>query len=393
MKNNKYILYSMAFLQGLVFYGAFSVIFRESRGLSLSNVFLLESIFLITMLIFEIPWGVIGDKFGYKKTLVISFGLFLISKIIFYFSYSFLGFLLESVIAAIAISGISGCDSALLYISVDKSESNRAFGVYQSMSTAGFLFSSLVSGILIKYSIDFLALATIIPYFFVFLLSFALTDIERIKEVDSENEKESIIKSLSRTIKNKKIIGFVIAVGILSETTHSIAVFLNQPLYLKSSIDLEYFGILTALMQVATFIAIKADKIKIRFGEKKLLKGALMLVIFCNLILIKSNIALLTIVLIFLIEGAFAITSPITETIKNESITSVNRATILSIYAMIANIGACFINLLISLASAISVEVGLLCCLTLNLCAMIPLGFYLKNNDKKNKILLNANDN
>lgn len=162
---------------------------------------------------------------------------------------------------------------------------------------------------------------------------------------------------------------------------------------MKSSIDLEWFGLLTALMQIATFIAIKADKVKVKFGEKKLLKGALVIVIFCNLFLIRSNIAFLTIILIFLIEGAFALTGPITETIKNESITSRNRATILSIYAMISNIVASLINVIISATTAISIEVGLISCLILNLGAMIPLGFYLKNNDKKNKVLVNANDN
>ena len=164
MKNNKYILYTISFLQGLVFYGAFSVIFRESRGLDLSNIFLLESIFVILMLIFEVPWGMIGDKIGYKNTLVISFGLFLLSKIVFYYSYSFFGFLMESVIAAMAISGISGCDSALLYSSIDKSESDKAFGIYGAMGTAGFLVSSLISGILVRHSIDLLAFATIISY-------------------------------------------------------------------------------------------------------------------------------------------------------------------------------------------------------------------------------------
>ncbi|SHE33486.1 hypothetical protein [Clostridium fallax] len=93
MKNNKYILYGISFLQGLVFYGAFSVVFRENRGLGLNDIFLLEGIFVIFIMIFEIPWGIIGDKIGYKKTLVISYGLFLVSKTIFYFSYSFLGFL------------------------------------------------------------------------------------------------------------------------------------------------------------------------------------------------------------------------------------------------------------------------------------------------------------
>ena len=360
MKNNKYILYAISFFQGLVFYGAFSVIFRGSRGLNLSNIFLLESIFVILMLIFEIPWGMIGDKIGYKNTLVISFGLFLLSKIVFYYSYYFLGFLMESVIAAMAISGISGCDSALLYSSIDRSESDKAFGIYGAMGTAGFLVSSLMSGTLVKYSIDLLASATIIPYSIAFLLSLTLKEVHKDKEVGNDKKKEGILKSLKIAIANKRIIVFVIAVAVLSETTHSICVFFNQHLYIKSGIDLKWFGVLTALMQVATFVAIRAHKIKIKLGEKKLLNGALILVILCNLFLIRSSVAFFTIALIFLIEGAFALTQPITETIKNESIISMNRATILSIYAMLSNIVASVINIIISATSTISVEIALL---------------------------------
>lgn len=383
MKNNKYILYTISFLQGLVFYGAFSVIFRESRGLELSNILLLESIFVILMLIFEVPWGMIGDKIGYKNTLVISFGLFLLSKIVFYYSYSFFGFLMESVIAAISISGISGCDSALLYSSIDKSESDKAFGIYGAMGTAGFLVSSLISGILVRYSIDLLAFATIISYAVAFLLSLTLKDINKDKEVEHDEKNERVLKSLKMVITNKRIIVFVIAVAVLSETTHSICVFLNQHLYIKSGIDLKWFGVLTALMQVATFIALRAYKIKKKLGEKKLLNGALILVILCNFFLIRSSVAFLTIALIFVIEGAFALTQPITETIKNESITSMNRATILSTYAMVSNIVASVINIIISEASRVSVEGALLCCLLLNIAAMIPMGIYLRGKSKK----------
>lgn len=379
MKNNKYILYTISFLHGLVFYGAFSVIFRESRGLDLSNILLLESIFVILMIIFEVPWGIIGDKIGYKNTLVISFGLFLLSKIVFYYSYSFLGFLMESVIAAMAISGISGCDSALLYSSIDKSESDKAFGIYGAMGTAGFLVSSLISGILVRYSMDLLAFATIISYAVAFLLSLNLQDIKKDKEVKHYEKNESILKSLKMVIKNKRIIVFVLAVSVLSETTHSICVFLNQNLYIKSGVDLKWFGVLTALMQVATFIALRAYKIKKKVGENKLLNGALILVILCNFFLIRSSVALFTIALIFVIEGAFALTQPITETIKNESVTSTNRATILSAYAMVSNIVASVINIIISEASKVSLEGALLCCLILNIVAMIPMGIYLRS--------------
>ncbi len=382
MKNNKYILYAISFLQGLVFYGAFSVVFRESRGLVLSHIFLLESIFVILMLVFEVPWGIIGDKIGYKKTLVISYGLFLLSKIVFYYSYSFWGFLMESVIAALAISGISGCDSALLYSSIDKSESDKAFGVYGAMSTAGFLISSLISGVLVKISINLLAFATIIPYTIAVFLSMTLKDVrgkEELEHKENKEQKDSILKSLKLAVTNKRIVVFVIAVAVLSETTHSICVFFNQPLYIKSGIDLKWFGILTALMQVATFIAIRAHKIKKQIGEKKLLKVAFILVILCNLILIMSNISYITIALIFIIEGAFALTQPITETIKNESVVTANRATILSAYAMIANVVASVINIIISVASRISLEGALIFCLIINISALIPMKFYLKS--------------
>lgn len=380
MKNNKYIMYAISFLQGLVFYGAFSVIFRESRGLDLSEIFLLESIFMILMLIFEIPWGIIGDKIGYKKTLLISYGIFLISKIFFYFAYSFIGFLLETVTAAIAISGISGCDSALIYSSIEKEDSDKVFGIYGAMSTAGFLVASFLSGILVNISMGLLAFATIIPYSLAFALAFGLRDNKR-SEGKINKRTESVIKSLKLAFTNKKIIAFVIGVAVLSETTHSICVFFNQPLYIKSGIDIKWFGILTALMQVATFTAVRAHRIKTKIGEGKLLKLALALVILSNIVLIKSKAAVLTISLIFIIEGAFALTQPITETIKNESISTDKRATILSAYAIIANITAAALNIIISAVSKISLEAAIMVCVLFNIFALIPFRFYL--NRKK----------
>ncbi|MEG2288801.1 MAG: MFS transporter [Clostridium sp.] len=383
MKINKYILYIISFLQGLVFYGAFSVIFRESRGLELSHIFLLESIFLIIMMFFEIPWGIIADKIGYKKTLVISYGLFLTSKVIFYFSYSFLGFLMEAIVSAIAISGISGCDSAMLYSSINNDDSDKVFGIYGAAGTAGLLVASLVSGVLVNVSLDLVAFATIIPYTIAFLISMGLKNVENANTGEKEEEngdvKSSIMNSVKIAFENKKIVAFVVGVAVLGETTHSICVFLNQPLYIKSGVDIKWFGILLALMQSATFISIRAYKIKKKIGEKKLFNGALLLVIICNVFLLISDISYITITLIFIIEGAFALTQPITETIKNESIESINRATILSAYAMIGNVVASLSNIIIAAASRISVEGALICCLLINIIAIIPMGLYFKN--------------
>ncbi|WP_258880991.1 MFS transporter [Clostridium tagluense] len=75
----------------------------------------LESISWILMIIFEVPWGWFADKFGYKKTLVISNFIFFISKIVFYKANSFGMFFLERVLLSVSLAGISGCDIALLH--------------------------------------------------------------------------------------------------------------------------------------------------------------------------------------------------------------------------------------------------------------------------------------
>lgn len=383
MKNNKYILYGISFLQGLVFYGAFSVVFRENRGLGLNDIFLLEGIFVIFIMIFEIPWGIIGDKIGYKKTLVISYGLFLVSKTIFYFSYSFLGFFMEALLSSLAISGISGCDSAIIYSSIDEKESDKVFGIYGFCGTLGFLVAALTGSIIVKISIDLLAFITIFPYTLAFLLAMFLRDVKNHKsKKDGNNKKENLKDTFKIVLKDKNILLFIVAIGILNETTHSICVFLNQPLYIKNGVSLKWFGILTAFMQVATFISLKSYKIKMIIGVKNLYKISIFIIILCNLILIVSGEAYLTILIIFLIEGGYALTQPITETIKNKSIESLNRATILSIYSMIENIIASLINFIISIASKISMEWALITSLIFNILVFILIICYFYSKKK-----------
>ena len=115
----------IVFLQGFVFYAPIATVFRENRGISLSQIFLIESISMILIVVLEIPWGVFADKFGYKKILIISNFIFFISKIIFFKANSFLIFLLERVLLAISISGLSGCDYSLIYLSINDEENSE----------------------------------------------------------------------------------------------------------------------------------------------------------------------------------------------------------------------------------------------------------------------------
>ena len=366
-------MYAISYLQGLVFYGSIATIFRQSRGLTLSQIFIIESVLMLSMLLLEVPWGYQGDKFGSKRTLTISYFLFFISKIIFYKSYSFAYFLIAAIIAALSISGISGCDSALIYLSAGKEESDKAFSLYAAFSAAGFFTASFLSTFMIKISLDLPVYFTIFPYGVAFLLVFFLTDVK-------ESNKEVKIKGSIRTVlKNKEILIFIIAIALISESTHSICVFLNGPKYLEIGIPLKYFGLLTAFMQIICIGSARAYKIKDRFGYKPLIKGLIVLVIGCSFLLAYVKGVFITILFIGLIEGAFAIIQPLSMDIQNKSIEGEDRATILSMYAMVGNIIASFVNISIGKASDVSLNFSFIFCGILSLIALILIIKWSKN--------------
>ena len=362
-KINVYLMYMIVFLQGFVFYGPFAVIYRQHRGLSMSNIFLIESICLILMIIFEVPWGWFADKFGYKETLVIANILFFISKIVFFEANSFEMFLLERILLALAVSGISGCDIALIYSSIDEKESEKVFGRYNASATAGFLIASVAASFLVKYSLDSTAFWTIIPYGLALLLTLF------IKEPKIHNEQKTNFKqSLLMAFKNKNIIILVISVALINEVVQAISVFLSQPQYFKSGVGIEYFGILTALMQIVRLSSAKAYKLSDRLGKNRSVGILYMVITICSITLVFTSSATLTILAIALLCGSSAIISPIVLDMQNKSITNMDRATLLSIYSMCADLIGAGANVVIGKTADISVSTGFITCTIMCIC-------------------------
>lgn len=63
-------------------------------------------------------------------------------------------------------------------------------------------------------------------------------------------------------LKNKSFIIFIISFALLEEVVQSITVFLNQGQYIKSRIDIKYFGVLLILMTVIRLISARSYKVR-----------------------------------------------------------------------------------------------------------------------------------
>ncbi|MGG7214229.1 MFS transporter [Clostridium nigeriense] len=369
---NIHLLNIIIFLQGFVFYAPIATIYRENRGISISQIFLIESIYMIGIIFLEIPWGVFADKFGYKKTLVLANFIFLMSKVIFFKANSFYMFLFERLLLAVAISGLSGCDSTLLYLSLDKEEnSERAFAKYEFFSNLGFLLGSFMSTFIINISMDLSAFFTIIPYAFASFISLFLKDIN----IKGE-ERVGIVKNIKNILKKKEILFFIVGIALISEVVQSITVFLNQNIYIRSNIDIKYFGVLLATIQIISLLSVKSYKITNKLGQIKSIMLLLVIILISSFILIFTNNFIIAFSGIALISTSMDFISPISLDIENKSITSIDRATVLSIYSMIGSVISAGINPIIGVASNYSLEMGLIICCVIGFISIILISIY-----------------
>ena len=265
LKKNYVIMCILAALQGLVFYAPISTLYRTSRGISVAEIFLTETVLLITMILFEIPFGYFSDKYGYKKTLIVSSIILFISKVVFFSAYSIEMFIVQAILSGISMSGFSGCTEAFIFESTDNENTEKVFGIYNAVGTASFLVASLVSSILTSISMDTTVFITIIPFAIGVIVTFLLDDIN----IDENKDKLKLSVILIDMKKIKRIFLFILATTLIMEVSHAIEAFLNQLQYIRSNIDLKYFGIINVLGQLACLTSGIVYKVTKKYGQRK----------------------------------------------------------------------------------------------------------------------------
>lgn len=336
------------------------------------NMFLIESISWILMIIFEIPFGYFADFLGYRKTLIISNFLLFISKIIFWKANSFSLFMLERIFLSMAFAGISGCDIALLYSSCDEKSSEKVFGEYSSCSTAGFLAASLMSTFIIGISLSAAAFSTIFPHGAAFILTFF------IKDTPVKKEKHKLLNSFMDVLRNRNILFLILGFSIIGEVVQSITVFLNQTQYVRSGINIRYFGIILAFAQVLNMNSAKSYIISNKFEVSKSIGALILIIAICPLILIFAKNPALSIIFVLLASLSMALIKPMVMEIENKSILTSDRASILSMYAIIGDVSSALINPLVGKGADFSIETAFVICFSLSLLSLVLFLVYQK---------------
>lgn len=343
MKKNLYILYGIALLQGMVFYGPIATLYRQAQGLSVLEITIIESISLALGILLEVPWGVLADRIGYRRTMIFCSGLYFISKIVFWQANGFADFLLERVMLSVVLAGFSGVDSSILYLSCQGQDSQKAFGIYNSMSMAGLLMAAGVFSLLIQNNYSLAGFLTVISYGLAALLSLGLTEV---KETTAEEVRpEPFRTTLQSTLRNRTFLLFLVGVAFLSETHQTITVFLNQLQYTRCGMSNTAIGILYIVATLLGLLGVYSAAVTNRLGTKR------SFFLFCGLAAVScltlgvTAQAFPSVLGILILRFSNTLFQPFQSEIQNRQIQTENRATALSIHSMLISCIAIGTNL------------------------------------------------
>lgn len=334
MKNkNIYLMYAIALLQGMVFYGPVATLYRQAQGISVLQITVIESISLILCFILEFPWGIIADKIGYRRTILFCSVFYFISKVVFWRASGFPGFLLERVMLSVVIAGLSGVDTAYLYLSCNKEESQRVFGIYNSLGMAGLLFASFLFSVFVGDNYRLAGFLTAISYGAAALLAFGLTEVK--KEKEEASDIQSILLPLKQIITNKSLVLFLTGIALLNETHQTVTVFLNQLQYERCGLGNVTMGYIYILVTIAGLSGAWSFKLTEKLGDFGSAAFFYIIAIAACMVLAFTDNAWLSVLGILTLRISFSFFQPLQTKLQNEQIVVGNRATVLSINAVV----------------------------------------------------------
>lgn len=310
------------------------VLFYKSNGLTMQDIFLLQSAYSFTIMILEIPTGYLADKIGRRQSILIGASLGVAGYLVYSISFGFWLFVLAEVILGVSQSLVSGADSAMLFDTLAAGKQNEKYtrmeGRITSIGNFGEALAGIIGGLLavtslrtpfyVQACVAFIALPA------AFMLKEPPLKIARAKP--GFKEVQTILLSVLHG--NRKLKWNTFFSAIIGASTLTMAWF-AQPYFGQIRLPVSVYGVVWAVLNLSVGIAaMYAWKFECRFGIPKTVKIFTVLIFgtFLLLTLMPGYVGLLLLLIFYLARG---LATPTLRNYINIITTSEVRATVLSV--------------------------------------------------------------
>ena len=317
------------------------VLFYQDNGLTMTQIFLLKSVYSIGMLVLEIPSGYFGDVWGRKKTLIIGTLLTTVGFSFYSFSFVFWQFMIAELILGMGQSFISGSDSAMLYDTLKSQKKESQYLKYEGRVISVGNFSEAIAGI-IGGLLATISLRT--PFVFQVFVSAAAIPaaFSLIEPPYSLHNRVAGFKDILKVVKfslvdHLKLRYFIFFSSLIGAATLTYAWFI-QPFLIVAKVPLPLFGVIWTLLNLTVgTTSIFAYKIERRYSQKQT-TGFIYIAIAIGFLLSAVYISWWSIPVLFLFYMVRGVATPVLKDYINILIDSEVRATVLSLRNMFIRI-------------------------------------------------------
>jgi len=244
----KYFFYQ--FSLSLVFFSPVIVLFWQSRGLSMTQIMLLQSTYAAVAIFFELPTGAFADRFGKKLSLLMGSLFFTVALFLYGFGRNFFELALCEAAGGIAMSFISGADRAFVHetLFLLKREKEyqrvegRARGLNQIANGIGNFFGGFIGAI----SLPLTLFLSAVPVFISFLIGLSFHKTKDFLPREEKTDYPVIIKESLKIVKNSKEILWLTAFLAIFNSFVWMLIWLAQPYLQLLNVPIVFWGIIFA---------------------------------------------------------------------------------------------------------------------------------------------------
>lgn len=377
-------MYASSLLQGMVFFGPIATLYRQARGISIVQLSVIEAVCLILAIALEIPWGIIADRIGYKRTLVVCALLGVTSKVIFWQAHSFGMFLTERIVLAVVMAGTSGVDVAYLSAFVPDSERQKVFGRYEACGMVGLMAASIIFSVYVKDRYDLSAFLTVLSYAgALFCILLAPREDAPAKTKSAERPLPTtppkigfggVVAALSRS---RAFLPVLLSSVLLAGVNQTVTVFIVQLRYVQIGMSAWLMGVAYILLTLSAMSGAWLSHCGCKLlGERGMQLGT-SIVALCSCLLLASSCAspLAVIAAVCLLRLSASMQVPLRMEMESRFSPADIRATMLSCYAIIldcAEIGTSLVfGSLADIQVRYALSAGAVCCVISVLCVLL----------------------
>lgn len=236
---------------------------------------------------------------------------------------------------SVVLAGFSGVDSSILYLSCEGTNSQKAFGLYSSMSMAGLLVAAAAFSVFVRDDYWLAGLLTVISYGLAMVISFGLTEVRQTASVGTASE--PFCENFRQIFSNRTLLLFLVGVALLSEAHQTITVFLNHLQYERCGLNNSAIGLVYIVATLLGLLGIHSSAFTRRAGIRRSFVMCCVLAVLSCLMLGTTIFAVPSVISVLLLRLSNTLFQPLLADLQNRQIISRNRATALSICGMLVN--------------------------------------------------------